>query len=358
MHIAPVAENDLATSRQPQRNRKRKAAFFTDGAAFLTDPHSVFDWVYGAGRRQRLETIAEVHPVIVTSGNFAGFASEMREVEVIFSTWGMPQLTPAHLEGMPNLRALFFAGGSVAGFARPLLERGIKVVSAWGANAIPVAEFTLAQILLSNKGYFCNVRRYRDLDASERYYYGKGNYGEAVSLLGAGQIGRKVIEMLRPFALNVLVFDPYLSEAKAAALGATKVSLEEAFAKGLCVSNHLANVPGTVGLLNEPLFRSMREGATFINTGRGVTVAEPELIRVLQERPDLTALLDVTAPEPPVAGSPLYTLPNVKLSAHMAGSRGDEVVRMADFMIEEFKAWEEGRSLRFEVTLPMLATLA
>ena len=83
-------------------------------------------------------------------------------------------------------------------------------------------------------------------------------------------------------------------------------------------------------MLNAALFRSMRPGATFINTGRGAQVNESDMAAVFGARPDLTALLDVTWPEPPEAGSPLYTLPNVHLSSHIAGSLGNEVVRMAD----------------------------
>ena len=103
--------------------------------------------------------------------------------------------------------------------------------------------------------------------------------------------------------------------------------------------------------------KSMREGATFINTGRGAQVVEGDLIRVLTERPDLTALLDVTFPEPPESDSPLWTLPNVWITPHIGGSVGDEVVRMADCVIEEFIAWESGKPLRFQVTREVLETM-
>jgi phosphoglycerate dehydrogenase-like enzyme len=102
----------------------------------------------------------------------------------------------------------------------------------------------------------------------------------------------------------------------------------------------------------------MQQGATFINTGRGQQINEQELIEVLKERPDLYALLDVTWPEPPPDGSPLYTLANVKLSSHIAGSIGNEVVRMADLVIEEFLCWQAGLPLQHEVTLDMLERMA
>jgi phosphoglycerate dehydrogenase-like enzyme len=208
-------------------------------------------------------------------------------------------LAPNQLDRLPALRAVFYAAGSVRSFATSLLARDILVVSAWAANAVPVAEFTLAQILLANKGYFRNVAEYRGPEHRRGAFSGRGNFGATVSLLGAGQIGRKLIELLRPFHLRVLVWDPFLSPNDAEALGVEKVQLSEAFARGDVVSNHLANVPDTVGLLNGALFASLPPNATFINTGRGATVNEPEMIRVLRERPDLFALLDVTDPEPP-----------------------------------------------------------
>jgi phosphoglycerate dehydrogenase-like enzyme len=179
-----------------------------------------------------------------------------------------------------------------------------------------------------------------------------------VAIIGAGQIGRRLIELLRPFRLKVMVVDPYLSEPEAEDLNVTKVTLEEAFRDGYVVSNHLPNLPELQEVLNGNLFASMRRDATFINTGRGAQVNEPEMIGVLKKRPDLMALLDVTAPEPAPSESPLYDLPNVMLSSHLAGAHQDEVVRMADAMIEEFKRWKNGDPLHFSLTSRMLEQMA
>ena len=181
---------------------------------------------------------------------------------------------------------------------------------------------------------------------------------ESIALLGAGAIGRRVIELLKPFNLRILVFDPFLAPERAAELGVHPVSLEAAFAEGYVVSNHLANLPATHGMLTGKLFASMRPDATFINTGRGATVDEPGLIEVLQARPDITALLDVTIKEPVAEGSPLYALPNVQLSTHMAGSINDECVRMADYCIADFESWLRGEPLRYAVSPEMLKTMA
>ena len=332
----------------------KNIALFCDGP--------MVDRVYGKGRREMVAQMGNLYEHVVVSKDFDLHAPKLRDLEAIFSTWGMPCLTPQQLDQLPNLKAVFYAAGTVKGFASPLLERGILVCSAWAANGVPVAEFTLAQILLSMKGYFRNAAECRT-PASKRptkgkAFAGNGVFGETVALLGAGQIGRKVIELLRNFELKVVVYDPFLSDADAAALGVQKVSLLQAFEQGYVVSNHLANVPETVGMLNGALFEAMRPDATFINTGRGATVVESDLISVFGRRGDLTALLDVTYPEPPVDDSPLYTMPNIHLTSHIAGSMNDEVVRMADYMIGEFKAWQQGRPLQYAVTKEMLPRMA
>ena len=284
--------------------------------------------------------------------------AQLSEVEVLFGTWGLWRPTPAQLDALPNLKAVFYAAGSVKSFAPPFLERGVTVMSAWAANAVPVAEWTLAQILLANKGLHRNEREFGTARQGRGVFRGQGNFGATVSLLGAGQIGRRVIELLRPFQLNVCVFDPFLSAEGASELGVRKVEMDEAFARGNVVSNHVANVPATLGLLRGEHFAAMPCDATFINTGRGATVRHDELLRILQTRPDLTALLDVTDPEPLPADSPFWSLPNVQLTGHIAGSIGDEVVRMADYAIAEFDLWHSGSPLLYGVTHAMLETMA
>lgn len=334
-------------------------------AAFFNSDHfaggrSMIDHVYGQGRRERLASLVRLYPACVTQANFQEHAGNLADLEVVFSTWGMPALTHVDLERLPSLRAVFYAAGTVKGFARPFLERKITVCSAWGANAVSVAEFCLAQTLLACKGYFANTRDCRNPERNRAGVaaLGPGAYGETVAIIGAGQIGRCLISLLRPFNLKVIVVDPYLSDAEAAALNVRKVTLEQAFQEAIVVSNHLPNLPSLQKVLGRRLFESMRQGATFVNTGRGAQVDEMDLVAVLRQRPDLLVLLDVSDPEPPPAGSPLYGLANVQLSSHMAGAHGDEVIRMADYMIEEFQRWQDGTSLRYAVTLDMLDRMA
>ncbi|HEY8966604.1 MAG TPA: NAD(P)-dependent oxidoreductase, partial [Candidatus Methylacidiphilales bacterium] len=165
-------------------------------------------------------------------------------------------------------------------------------------------------------------------------------------------------ELLRPFSLEKLAYDPFIPAAAMEAIGARPAALEEIFARSDVISLHTAELPETEGMIGGELLGSMKPHATLVNTARGSVVDEEALCAVLARRPDLTAVLDVCRDEPPRAGSPLYHLPNVVLTPHIAGSLGNEVRRMADWMIEEFDAWRSGRPLRYAVEPSRLGTLA
>jgi phosphoglycerate dehydrogenase-like enzyme len=329
-------------------------------AAFIQSSGKIHR-VYGGGRKEKVESEFDIFPDVLTQAIIEERAEELKDIQYLFSTWGMEALNRDQIALLPSLEAVFYGAGSVQRFARPFLEANVKVISSWAANAIPVAEYTVAQILLANKGFFRSLQcmtRKEDRKKFKPTVF-PGNYDTTVALLGAGMIGRAVIERLKPYVLDIIVFDPFLSDADAMELGVEKVELEDAFKRALVVSNHLANLPETKEMLQGQHFASMPEYATFINTGRGATLDENAMIEVLQSRPDLTAILDVTFPEPPEEDSPLYTMENVILTPHIAGAVGSqEIWRLADFMIDEAISLRDGKALRYEVTMDMLKTMA
>ena len=289
--------------------------------------------------------------------------TDFQDVDFIFSTWGMPSLSEEKIGSVfGSLKAVFYGAGSVQAFARAFLARGVRVFSAWQANAVPVVEFAVSQIVLANKGYFasCGVKSKERLQALRAASHGyPGNYGAKVGILGAGQIGSRVIERLkRDYKLDVYVFDPFLPDEKAAKLGAVKTDLKTIFSSCVTISNHLANNPQTVGIITADLLASMPERCTFINTGRGAQVDHAALYEAMKARPESTALLDVTWPEPLDDGDPLYSLPNVIITPHIAGSQEAECERMAEYMLDEAKRFTAGEPLLYEVTEEMLKTMA
>ena len=325
-------------------------------AIYLCNRPADIHRVYHADTVARLRSLCELEDKIYSCADLDAIPAD---TEIVFSTWGMPSLTEEQIaRHLPRLQAVFYAAGSVQAFAHPFLARGVKIYSAWAANAVPVAEYTVAQILLANKGFFAQSRDMKAQKGAPRSTAYLGNYAQCVGLIGCGMIGSLVAEMLRQFKLDVLVYDPYLSPEKAAALGARPCSLEKLFEKSAVVSNHLPNNAQTRGMLTYAHFSRMLPYATFLNTGRGAQVVEVDLVRALSERPDLTAILDVTDPEPSPADHAFYTLPNCILTPHIAGSLGNEVWRMSAYMADEFARYLACEPCRYEVTLPMLATMA
>ncbi|HBT64235.1 MAG TPA: phosphoglycerate dehydrogenase [Ruminococcaceae bacterium] len=329
---------------------------------FLGQPHRV-EKVYPEWIKKTLEIEAGLEGPCITWPCSADDAERLKSADFIFSTWGMPSLSREEIdEFLPNVKAVFYAAGTVQAFARPFLEKGVRVFSAWAANGVPVAEFTLAHILLAGKNAYAAKRMYtrhnRFKEGSELVQRTGGNFRNKVGIIGAGMIGSMVIEKLKDFEIDVYVSDPFLPDEKAKSMGVTKVSLEEIFKTCRVISNHLANNDQTKGILNYSLFSTMLQDAVFINTGRGAQVVEPDLCNILKGRTDITAVLDVTYPEPLPDGHPFFTLPNVILTPHIAGSMGREVERMSQYMLEEYRRYIKGDTARYDVTLDMLKTMA
>jgi phosphoglycerate dehydrogenase-like enzyme len=286
-----------------------------------------------------------------TAQSIAAQPELLHDAEIIFSGWGSPPLNADLLTHAPNLKIVFHGAGSIKHLVSPAFwQRGIIITSAAAANALPVAEFTLAQILLCLKNVWQSAHAVRAAKSFTRDIAIYGAYGSSVGLISLGLIARRVIELLKPFDLTVLAYDPYVSAAQAAELNVKLVSLDEIFQQSQVVSLHTPWLPQTVGLITGAHLRQMPPNSAFINTARGAVVREAEMLDVLTERPDITAVLDVTYPEPPPPDSPLYTLPNVLLTPHIAGALGNERRRLGEAVLEELKRYLAGMPQLYPVT--------
>lgn len=305
--------------------------------------HAVFD----TESRHRLSALVDVDLDLVLDDLRTPRArAALARAEVLVTGWGCPPLDEAALRAAPRLRAVVHTAGTVkAHVTTACWQRGIQVTSAAAANAVPVAEYTLAAILFSNKGILSARDAYRDSrDTTVDWHTAlatAGNYRRRVGIIGASRIGRRVAELLRPFDLEVALSDPYVDAEDAARLGVRLLSLPEMFAGSDVVSVHAPWLPETEGMVSRSLLAAMPDGATLINTARGALVDQ----RALEEElltGRINAVLDVTSPETPSAASPLYTLPNVLLTPHIAGSMGGELRRMADLALDELERWTRG----------------
>ncbi|WP_369263374.1 hydroxyacid dehydrogenase [Streptomyces sp. R35] len=300
----------------------------------------------------RLRELVEIDPALVAE-NFTD--PRVREAfagtEILITGWGCPPLDEATLDAAPKLRAVLHAAGSVKSFTTSAVwQRGLVVSSAAGANALPVAEYTLAMILLAGKDLFA----YRDRLRAERAFpYGEivpgiGNFGRRVGVVGASRIGRRLIELLRPFDLRVSLADPYVGEDGAAALGVPLLPLDELLSGSDIVTVHAPQTAETRHMIGRRELALMPSGGVLINTSRGALVDHDALADELRGG-RISAILDVTDPEPLPADSLLYELPNAFITPHLAGSQGNEVARLGLTVVEEVERLLVGRELAFRV---------
>lgn len=288
-------------------------------------------------------------------------ADALARTEVLLTGWGTPLLDTAALERMPNLRAVMHTAGTVKNVVTDACwERGIRVTNAADANAVPVAEFTLATILYAGKKVLpisAELHRRRGETVPDELFPQMGNYGKTVGIVGASRIGRHVIDLLRPFSFEVLCFDPYLSAEEADQLGVESVTLDALVSRSDIVTVHAPEIPQTQHMIDARMLSLMRPGTTLINTARGSLIDQDALVDRLRVG-DIDAVLDVTSPWVLDADHPLYSLPNVMLTPHMAGSLGTELERLADSAVDEAVRFAGGKELLHEVRHADLGTSA
>jgi phosphoglycerate dehydrogenase-like enzyme len=290
-----------------------------------------------------------------------GARAVLRDVEVLVTGWGCPPLDAAALAAAPRLRAVVHTAGSVRGhITRDCWDRGIEVSSAAAANALPVAEYTVAMILLTGKHVMERAREFKATRRRDEWLglsHGVGNYGRTVGILSASMIGRRVIELLSPYDLRILLHDPYVSAEEARALGAQPVSIDELFAGSDVVSVHTPLLPATRGLVGRELIAAMRHEAVLINTARGA-VLDQEALTEAALAGRIRAVLDVTDPEVLPPEHPLWECDNVMITPHLAGSQGNEWGRLAALAVAELGRWAAGDGFAHAVRRERLAYLA
>jgi phosphoglycerate dehydrogenase-like enzyme len=331
-------------------------------AAFAMRSDELLAELLSASALAELENTAELlSRHVLTEFTSPEARNVLRKTDVLITGWGCPVIDAAVLEDAPRLRLVAHAAGTVKRHvSRAVWERGVQVTTAAQANAGPVADYTLAFILLAGKRTFAAAeqlaRAQGDFDKSNLPTE-VGNHGTTVGIIGASRVGRLVLERLRPFRFDVLLATPELSPQQAAELGATLVPLDELMSRSAIVSLHAPVLEETRGMIGRAQLAAMPNGATFINTARGVLV-DHDALRDETMSGRISAILDVTDPEPLPTGDPLYSLPNVILTPHIAGSMGNELSEMGEYAVREVQRLAAGEPLAYPVTVTDLDTAA
>ena len=278
-------------------------------------------------------------------------AELLADCEIGVGSWNTPYPNAELLAACPRLRLWEHAAGTVKHMFGPHLHgRDLTIASCKTAIADCVAEMTLGQIILGLRRVFENAESNRRGPAGKPANV-RVLFGSTVGIVGASEVGKRVLRLLRPFGCTVLLYDPFVSDEQAAALGARRVAdLAQLCADSHVVSLHTPNLPSTKHLLGAPEFRAMKDDAIVINTARGECLDEAALITEL-EKGRLFAFLDVSSPEPAAPDSPLRRLPNVVYTSHIAGPATFNIGKQ---VVDDVAAFLEGRAPLCVVTEEIL----
>jgi len=337
---------------RPAPSRQKPKALYV-----LNDEY--WDDVFGPEERAAVADLTDVVAPMQTRETILDHRELLSGVEVLLSAWWAPVLDEDFLAAAPDLKAVFYASGSVKNFVTDAFwDRGILLSSANPAFVIPVVEFTLSQIVFCLKHgwqYARELKRHRNY---WQRHDTPGCFGSTVGLVSLGATGRMVAERLHDYDLEVIAYDPFVSANEADLLGVKLCSLEEIFACSDIVSVHSPWLPETEKMIRAEHFALMKQGASFLNTARGAVVDEAGLAKVFAERPDLSAVLDVVHPEPPADDNPLFELENVVITPHIAGAMGKECRRGGRMAVDELRRYLEGRPLQGRITREQISRIA
>lgn len=274
----------------------------------------------------------------------------LQDADACITSWGVAKIDEDVVKSAPNLKAIVHLGGSVKkNVSDAVYDAGIKVLATSPILAESVAETTLGMMIMGQKraGSFTRVIREGGWRES-RQWPARELRGKTVGLVGASQVGRHVIKLLKPFHVNILVFDPYLDQESAEALGVEKAELLELAKRCDILSLHAPANEKTRNMINKEVFSVMQDHVLIVNSARGELIDEPAMIEELKKG-RFYAYLDVTSPEPPEKDNLLRSLDNVDVIPHIAGSIED-CTDMTERAAEELERFFKGEPPITEIT--------
>lgn len=312
---------------------------------------ATFDRHFPENMLNRLRAIGEVelnpHSRSLTRDELRGMLSDK---DIVVTHWGTPQIDRELLESAPKLRLLAHAAGTVAHIAsEAFYEKGIPVLSANSIMARYVAESVLGYMIAA---LHMIPQHDRDMHAgrwNRREEEQKSLFGCDIGLIGLGTVGRKLLNLLRPFGCRVHVYDPYIRENALDEWEFARLSSFEEAMNQPVVSVHAAQTPETFHMIDEKALSMMADGGLLINSSRGSLVDTQALIAALRSG-RIRAVLDVYEQEGP-GNQPeeLLALDNVLLQPHMAASA--VTWQMTDAVIDDIERMLRGEEMKLQVSL-------
>jgi D-3-phosphoglycerate dehydrogenase len=227
--------------------------------------------------------------------------------------------------------------------------RRIPVIITPGANSQAVAEAALTYMLALSKKMIHWDIQLKQGNWRSRFEQSPGDLeGATLGIIGFGRIGSKLAQLIQPFDMTVLAYDPLITEKTAGAQGAVLVELEELLQKSDFVSIHALLNENTRGLINRTRLGLMKPGSFLINLARGAIIENLDVLyEALTNGPLAGAALDVFEPEPPDVGHPIFKLDNCLTSPHAICMSKRAMFNSFKMMAEDMAAVLQGRRPKF-----------
>jgi len=263
------------------------------------------------------------------------------------------KVTKRVIEAAKNLKIIGRAGVGVDNIdIQAATEHGIVVVNAPGGNSVSTAEHTLALIFSVVRKIPQAHKSVREGKWERKKFIGRELRGKTIGVIGLGKVGFEVAKRAKALEMNVLAYDPYISEERAKEIGAKLANLEEVLKNADIVTIHVPKTKETENLISYESISIMKDGAYLINCARGGIVDEGALYKALKEGKLAGAALDVYKKEPPDASNPLFSLESVVTTPHLGASTKEAQISVGMIIADEIINMAKGLPVRNAVNLP------
>jgi D-3-phosphoglycerate dehydrogenase len=265
------------------------------------------------------------------------------------------QADAALLEHARKLRVIGRAGVGVDNIdLDAATRRGIAVMNTPGANAVAVAEHTLAMMLAMAR-HLCRADALMHAGKWEKKsLQGTELCGKTLGIIGLGRIGLEVARRARAFGMVPVAHDPFVSVAVAKEQGIGVAELDELYATADYIALHVGLTPQTAGMINRASIAKMKKGVRLVNCARGELVNEADLIEALKQGQVAAAALDVFNEEP-LKNSPLQTMENVVLTPHIGGATHEAQEAVGVQIAQQVKEYLKHGVIQNAVNVPSVS---
>ncbi|MEJ2696921.1 MAG: phosphoglycerate dehydrogenase [Candidatus Sulfobium sp.] len=233
-------------------------------------------------------------------------------------------------------------------------KKGIVVMNTPGGNTVTTAEHAFAMLLSAARLIPEATASMKAGKWEKKKFMGVELFNKTLGVLGLGNIGSQVAKRAQGFEMNVIAFDPFLSEESAHAAGIRKVSLDELFSKADFITIHTPLTPETKGIINSKSIARMKDGIRIINCARGGIINEGDLYEALKRGKVGAAAIDVFEKEPPPADHPLLTLDNLICTPHLGASTTEAQENVALAVAEQVADYLVHGTIRNAVNFPSI----